>query len=173
VEVTVEGVDSSPGAVKVSRKRRPLKVNPTQPDQESPAARGTGRRAYTDEERQQAGIDAFTELMRSLGQEVKPYYHQHGIGSDLRGADGRYYELKVSGQDMPDEISLEVAEFERARIERQKFVLVVVSGVERGYETQIKMFPDPIFSLDIRSTRGLALSGVRSKIGRVHRLRTR
>ncbi len=172
VAVAIEGEDVSPGIVKKSRKRQPLKLNPSEPDQESPESRGTGRRAYTDEERQQAGIDTFTEVVRGLGREVKPYHRQHGVGSDLRDNDGRYYELKVSGQEMPNEVNLELTEFERARTERERYVLVVVSGVERGYETQIKMFPDPIFSLDVRSTRGLALSGVRSKTAKVYKLRT-
>jgi len=172
VAVAVGGNDASPGVVMKSRKHRPLKADPSTPDQESPASRGTGRRAYTDEERQQAGVDAFAELMHGLGREVKPYYRQHGVGSDLRDNERRYYELKVSGQEMPNEVTLEQSEFARARIERDRYVLVLVSGVERGYETQIKMFPDPIFSLDIRSTRGLALSGVRSKTAKVYTLRT-
>jgi hypothetical protein len=172
VDQAEAGGDRSPGKVMPSSRRRPLQRAPESADQDNPASRTTGRRAYTDDEREHAGIDAFTEVMRVRGLEVSVHRRQHGVGADLRDRQGRFYELKVYGQEMPDEVNLEHSELERALKERDSYYLVIVSGVERGYETKIKIFDNPTRRLDIRASSHLSLSGIRSKLGQTFTLRS-
>ena len=44
-----------------------------------------------------------------------------------------------------------------------KFFLAVVAGLEEGYETVVKMFPNPLRTLDLRPTTSVTLTGIRSR----------
>ncbi|MBI3969917.1 MAG: DUF3883 domain-containing protein [Chloroflexi bacterium] len=75
----------------------------------------------------------------------------------------RYFELKAHAQEAPEDVELAANEAERAARERKQFFLAVVSGLEQGVETEVRIIQDPIHTLDWRPSTTVTLSGVRTK----------
>ena len=44
--------------------------------------------------------------------------------------------------------------------EGDKFFLAVVAGLEEGYETVVKIFPNPLRTLDLKPTTSVTLTGI-------------
>jgi hypothetical protein len=85
-----------------------------------------------------------------------------GIGADSIDNLKRFFELKVFAGDAPDEVRFEASEFERAVKARKDYFLAVVSGLEEGKDTQIRIFADPVRTLPWRRTSRIKLGGIRS-----------
>ncbi len=63
---------------------------------------------------------------------------------------------------MKDQVGLTVNEFQRAVESRGKFYLAIVSGLEIGYETVVRIIPDPASALEVRRSQDIRLAGVLS-----------
>ncbi|MCH8815958.1 MAG: hypothetical protein IH957_12875 [Chloroflexi bacterium] len=95
--------------------------------------------------------------------ELRDFRHLRGFGADALDKLSRYFELKASIGPLPDEIRIEESQAKRALSEGEKFFLAVVAGLEEGYETIVKIFPDPLRTLELKEGTSLTLSGIRTK----------
>ena len=157
------GNDGSAG--NVQRRRHKALDHDPQPKPHAPAAGARTYPNYTPEQREDAGVAALRVVLAGKGRSLHDMRHQHGVGSDLRDDRGKYYELKVHGGEMPDEVALEDSQLERALREGRNFVLAVVAGVEQGETTVIKLIENPAERLNLRAANKLSLFGVKTKKG--------
>jgi hypothetical protein len=162
--VVSSGQDETAGQVQ-RRKRKPLQDDPESTVR--PPTAGTRTYAnYTAEQREEAGVAALGAVLAAQGRTLLDMRHQHGVGSDVRDDLGKYYELKIHGGEIPDEVALEDSQLERALREGKNFVLAVVGGVEQGEKTVVKLIDNPAEQLNLRPSNKLKLSGVTTKTGR-------
>jgi hypothetical protein len=156
------GQDESSGNVH-RRKRRPLQEDPQPKKRLAPGTRTYPN--YTPRQREDAGIAALRVVLTIQGRSLMEMRDQHGVGADLRDDLGKYYELKVHGGEIPDEVTIEGTQLERALREGKNFVLAVIGGVEQGEDTVVKLIQDPAERLNLRTANKLGLFGVKTKKG--------
>ena len=93
--------------------------------------------------------------------ELRAFNRLRGIGADaLKGEE--FFELKAHERDMPDHVELTPNEYRRALERGKKFYLVVVAGLEEGFETVLRIIPDPATALEASAATGIELRGIRS-----------
>lgn len=119
--------------------------------------------AYSDEEKEDLALRVLQIAINGDSAELRDYRHLRGVGADALDKLHRYFELKASYGSMPDDITLTAHEAERAVREGDKFFLAVVAGLEEGYETVVKIFPNPLRTLDLRPTTSVTLTGIRGR----------
>lgn len=121
----------------------------------------TTRPNYTSEQKESIGLKL---LQMVVGRELVDVRGQRGVGADaLDKEEGLYYELKVSGGNEPDFVSLTASEVIRAAAAKDKFVLAVVSGVE-GVDAcpTVRLVFDPLKELEAGTEdRKINLIGIR------------
>lgn len=163
IEVKPEWVGGSRPPKKSGRSTRD--TPPRQPNLgKSPSTGpGAGVTTWTATDRETLGLQL---LERELGRKLKDVRNQDRVGADaIDEKAGTYYELKVHAGDMPDSVRLEPDEFTRARLEKEKFVLVAVSGLEDGFETRLLLFSDPLKRLRWEPNTALIVSGITTPNG--------
>ena len=122
----------------------------------------TTPRNYTDEEKESVGLEL---LQMALKRDLVDVRGKRGVGADaLDEEEGEYFELKVSGGNEPDVVSLTASEVKRAAATKDKFVLAVVSGVEGADACPtVRLILDPLKKLEAGAEDGkINLAGVRS-----------
>ena len=126
----------------------------------SPRSR-TPLRGYSDQERETVGFELARKVLSSDDEDIVDLRTQRGVGADAMDELERFYELKVSAGDEPNEVTLTSAEWQRAQ-SSSDFFLVVVSGVE-GVESRpsVRIIPRPLDQLEQKVTDTMILSGVR------------
>ena len=125
----------------------------------------TTPRNYTDEEKESVGLEL---LQMALGRDLVDVRAKRGVGADaLDEEKGEYFELKVSGGNEPDIVSLTASEVKRAAATKDKFVLAVVSGVEGADACPtVRLILDPLKKLEAGAEDGkINLAGVRRSAG--------
>jgi hypothetical protein len=144
------------------RTRRPMKNPDRTPEPRSSRPRA-GIREYDEQAKETAGFELLAKALQSLnGSELGDYRHMRNIGSDAIDNLKRHFELKAHEGDIPDEISLTSAEVERALQDEDRWFLAVVGGLETG-QMIVRVFAHPLRSLDLISSGGLRLGGVRTR----------
>lgn len=64
---------------------------------------------------------------------------------------------------MPDSVSFELSRRRAANESPEKFYLAVVSGLEEGHETIVRLFARPMETLDLKEGTAIKLSGIRPR----------
>ena len=141
-------------------------VNLRSPDpSDSPgtsAAASLAPASWKPEERETLGFKLLArELKRTRGLTLSDLRKQPNVGADAIDENSVYYELKVTLGPMADTVSLTLSEFERAKAESENFILVVICGMESGYETRMKLIPDPLEKLTWSPEVDIQVSGIR------------
>ena len=118
-------------------------------------------RGYSDLDRETVGLELARKVLSSDRDEIVDLRAQCGVGADAMDKLGRFYELKVSARDEPNQITLTNAEVRRAQ-NSPHFFLVVVSGVE-GADARptVRVIPRPLDQLAQSVSGTMTLSGVR------------
>lgn len=93
---------------------------------------------------------------------LSDFRRRHGVGAD--GALGwrKFVELKATARGAQSSVEFSAAEFERAQAEGVNFMLVLVSGLEEGFETQVRIILDPTRAASVRPSSAVRLSGLQS-----------
>jgi hypothetical protein len=83
------------------------------------------------------------------------------------GADGAidwttFIEMKSFAREAPAAVSLTESEFLRAQERKENFYLVVVSGLEEGFDTQIRLYINPLNNLPWSLKGSISLGGLGS-----------
>jgi hypothetical protein len=121
----------------------------------------TAPRAYSDEEKEDHALRVLQLAVNGHTGGMRDYRHLRGIGADAVDRLRRFFEIKATFGQMPDTVTLTPDEAQRAFRESEKFFLAVVAGLEEGYETVVKIFPNPLRTLELRDNTSVTLGGVR------------
>ncbi len=159
--VTRVNAGSAPGEVRPVRRRGLRATLPSQPSNDrAPASATVG---YGPEEADDLAHAIVEQVLAGDEPGVVDYRRRRGIGADAVDTLRRFYEMKRSVTEPPDEITLTANEAERAYTNPDDFFVVVVSGLERGYDTEVRFIWRPLETLDWRPSTGITLAGIRSK----------
>ncbi|MNJ07474.1 hypothetical protein D3C77_15720 [compost metagenome] len=83
-----------------------------------------------------------------------------GIGADGALDEATFIEMKSFARAAPGEITLTEAEFRRASECATNFYLVIVSGLEEGFDTELRIFVNPIESLPWKPKGAVSVGGL-------------
>jgi len=83
-----------------------------------------------------------------------------GVGADGAINWSTFVEMKSFAREAPSEITLTEAEFRRAREYKTKFYLIIVSGLEEGFETEMRIYVNPLASLAWSPKGSVSVSGL-------------
>ena len=117
------------------------------------------------------GWEILTQVLsKADGPQLVDFRHRHRVGAD--GAIGwrDFVELKASGRSGPNAVAFPMTEFHRALKEGQHYILALVSGLEEGHETQVKLIFDPVRTAGVAEANALRLSGLGEAAGVLVRL---
>lgn len=120
--------------------------------------------AYTTEDLEEKALRCLDHVLKhgKLG-ELKDFHKFRGIGADAAIDLKKFFEIKASAREMPDRVELTLNELDRAKLSSDSFYLVVVSGLEEGYETILHIYKNPLRTLDWSPSRSLVVSGLKAK----------
>lgn len=124
---------------------------------------GSAPRAYTDKEREQLALQLLSAIVSQNKVKLKDFTRLQLVGADAGDDLKRFFEIKAHGGEMPDTVKIEMSEVLRAQRSGKDFYLAVVSGLEEGYQTVIKLFAKPLETLDWVQGTSFKLAGVKSK----------
>ena len=161
-DVTIVGPDKKPRAVKSSRRSLVVDFASIIPPRDSHPARSP-LKEWGEQERQLMGFKVLAAALKQIDDlHLEDFSALRGIGADSIDNLKRLFELKAYAGDAPDEVRFEASQFKRAVKERKDYFLAVVSGLEEGKDTQIRIFADPVRTMPWRPTSRIMLGGVRS-----------
>jgi hypothetical protein len=130
-----------------------------------PAAEPVSRaapRSYTDQELETVATDVLRRVLLTAGRSGDDFRALRRLGADVVDDVGRFFEIKASYGNGGDAISLTAHEAKRAQIAKPgEFFLAIVTGLEKGYQTQVRIIPDPLENLDWGEDGNLTLTGIR------------
>lgn len=144
------------------QKRRGL-TRDSGPPRQQPDIQRRGLITYTPEEREALTLDILRLVLGADDQEILDYRHARGIGADAIDIHKRYFELKTAIGPPSDEVTHTANEAERAYRDRETFFLAVVSGLEEGEQTEVRLIEQPLETLDWKPQTNVTLSGVLRK----------
>ncbi len=164
IKAEIVNADSSKGKQIPERK---VPKAPTTPDGPSVGTRPTGGGAtptnYTDEEREQLALQVLEGVVQDNETNLKDFTRLRGVGADAGDSLGRLFEVKAHGGEMPDSVNIELSQVRAANESPGEFYLAVISGLEEGYETTVRLFAQPMKTLNWEKGTSIKLSGIRSK----------
>jgi hypothetical protein len=96
-------------------------------------------------------------LNSSEAPELVDFRKRHGVGADAAIDWTTFVELKASGRRLPTSIQMTNAEFQRAKERGLDYILALVSGLEEGYRTEIRLIIDPTNRVSLRPVQGMRL----------------
>ena len=128
-----------------------------------PAEKQALLRAYSDGDREKLAVDVLRRILETDKRTLRDLRKVANLGADVVDNLKKYFEIKSAAGDMPDVVSLQYSELERS-LERPAghWFLVVVSGLEQGYETSVRFIADPLRHLTWADHGSVSLSGVRT-----------
>lgn len=91
---------------------------------------------------------------------VEDYQAVPGLGADGAIDWETFIEMKSFAREAPTSMSLTESEFLRAQERKNKFYLVVVSGLEEGFCTQIRLYINPLDTLPWALKGSISLGGL-------------
>ena len=94
---------------------------------------------------------------------LKDFTRPRGLGADAGDKLLGLFEFKAHGGEMPDSVSFELSQRRAASESPEKFYLAVVSGLEEGHGTNVRLFARPMETLDLEEETAIKLSGIRSR----------
>jgi len=107
-------------------------------------------------------------LLQSTDQEIIDFRKHHRIGADGLADGKRFIELKATGTGAQSAVELSASEFERAQEQGLNFMLALVSGLEEGYRTEVRLILDPANRTSIRPVGSIRLVGLKDAPAVVH-----
>ena len=155
------------GAAKV-RPSRGKEVPPVPRTLDGPTAgtrvtEGAAPTGYTADQREQLALQVLQGIVSDNKTKLKDFTRLRGLGADAGDELLGLFEIKAHGGDMPDSVTLQLSQRRAADESPEKFYLAVVSGLEEGHETIVKLFARPMETLDLEEGTAIKLSGIRSR----------
>lgn len=149
-QFTVDVVDGSDLTFKgpQPRKTSPLINQPATPKRSSSSS--VPESAYKQYSSAELQLKAWAYLEASLQRDdavLVDLQAYRGIGADGALDKATFIEMKSFARGAPAEITLTETEFRRAEESKTKFYLVIISGLEEGYETELRIYINPTKNL--------------------------
>jgi len=117
--------------------------------------------AYSSADLEQRGWDVLTHVLTSSQQaELVDFRRRHGVGADGAIDWRKFVELKATGRASQTSVSFTPAEFERACKEGMNYILALVSGLEEGRETEVRLIFDPVNRATVKPSGSVQLVGL-------------
>lgn len=136
------------------------KPPPGSPIGKSKAAPLTAPVDYSPEEKEELALRVLDMAIDGDAANLRDYRHLRGVGADALDKLRRYFEIKAYYGNLPNDITLTANETERALREGDKFFLAVVAGLETGYDTVVRIFANPLRTLDLKPDASVTLTGI-------------
>ncbi|WP_417539819.1 sacsin N-terminal ATP-binding-like domain-containing protein [Marinobacter sp.] len=145
-----------------SQKISPLLNQPpsTQKRSASSAAPESGYRQYSPAELQS---QAWAYVKATLERDDCPladFQAYRGIGADGALDNSTFIEMKSFARGAPSEITFTEAEFRRADECKTDFYLVIVSGLEEGFDTEVRIYINPTKHLPWKPKGAVSVGGL-------------
>ena len=158
VEVSIVEPDATGGAIT----RRGLRKDKTPPERTRPFEPRTPKRRNEDWDPEDIAIEAVRQALWQIDEhEMSDVSRLRGLGADgLRNDE--YIEVKHNRRGLPTSITLDANEFERARIEHEKFVLAIAYDLEKHVRTKVRFYVDPLAVLPKLPQTSVTLGGFTS-----------
>ncbi|AWZ09775.1 DUF3883 domain-containing protein [Streptomyces sp. ICC4] len=117
---------------------------------------------YTPVDQEDAAMTVVRKILAGDDERLRDLRTQRGLGADAVDELGRFYEVKSVRNKERDSVTVTPHEWERARTEKD-FFLVVVSGLDSESEQTVARFIlDPYEELTARPSPNIILSGIRA-----------
>jgi hypothetical protein len=160
-----EIVSPSKGKAKASSPQRTiaLRAIPTQASggPTAPASRAAPR-GYSPEELETAAAQVLRRVLLTAGRQSDDFRAIRRLGADVVDDLKRFFEIKASFGPGGDSVSLTAHEAKRAQTAKPgEFFLAVITGLEKGYQTHVRIIPDPLDALEWGEDGTLTLTGLR------------
>ena len=150
------------------RKRPTVKLRPPKPNGGPPPKRAPrAGKAYDNYDVQLRGLEVLYDRMWEWFKlDLNDQHKVTLVGSDaVDEFAGFWVELKAHGGEPPDSETLTPTEAKRAYEEGIRYLLAIVSGLEEGATPDVRIFADPLNTLDFSFDRSVRVSGIRSHAG--------
>ena len=136
-------------------------VPPPSPPAPPPSPGGTGVVEYDTRDLEQRGWEILREILKSsTAPEIVDFRKRHHIGADGVIDWKTFVELKATGRGSQGSVELSASEYERAREQGLNFMLALVSGLEEGERTQVRLILDPVNRAAVRAVGSMRLVGL-------------
>jgi hypothetical protein len=121
----------------------------------------TGPVEYDTRDLEQRGWEILRDVLRtSTAPEIVDFRKHHHIGADGVIDWKTFVELKATGRGSQGSVELSATEYERAREQGINFMLALVSGLEEGEQTQVRLILDPVNRTAVRAVGSMRLVGL-------------
>ncbi|WP_187313289.1 sacsin N-terminal ATP-binding-like domain-containing protein [Lysobacter capsici] len=118
----------------------------------------TAPRAYTDRDLEQRGWELLRQVLETSAEELLvDFRNRHGVGADGTIDWKIFVEMKATGRAPQGSIEMSNAEYERAKERGNDFILALVSGLEEGYQDEVRLIFDPANRATVRPLNGVKL----------------
>jgi hypothetical protein len=155
-QVTVHG--GSPPTPPPDSGPKPLVDSPPAASQNKAAEAGPAPVAYSSVELEQRGWEILSQVLTSSNEpELVDFRKRHGVGADGAVDWKTFVELKASGRESPTSVQMTNSEFQRAKERGLDYILALVSGLEEGQTTEIRLILDPTNRVTLRPVQGMRL----------------
>ena len=127
-------------------------------------SQNSGRKSYDNKQLEDHALRCLHHVLTTadLG-ELTDLRRFRNVGADSILELKDFFEIKASAGDLPSTEQLTRSEFERAKLEKKKFFLAVITGLEVGFETVVRIYNDPVRTLDWSPSTGVIFSGFKKK----------
>jgi Protein NO VEIN, C-terminal len=116
--------------------------------------------AYSPQEQEYQALLALHKAINGELSGLHDFRRFQCVGADALDNLKRHFEIKSFARAMPPNVKLTANEFERALKEGSKYYLVVVAGLEEGYETVVRIIADPVNTLAPQAATTVVLGGI-------------
>lgn len=118
----------------------------------------TAPTAYTDRDLEQRGWELLTQALETSAEDLLvDFRNRHGVGADGAIDWKTFVEMKATGRSPQSSIEMSNAEYQRARERGNDFILALVSGLEEGYQDEVRLIFDPANRATVRPLNGVKL----------------
>lgn len=122
------------------------------------SASKAGPTAYTLADLEQRGWELLVQALETSADEALiDFRNRRGVGADGVIDWKTFVEMKATGRAPQSSIEMSNAEFERAKERGNDFILALVSGLEEGYQDEVRLIFDPANRATVRPLNGVKL----------------
>ncbi len=165
LKASLAGVDSvtvahgQPPKISTKKPGEPLRREPEYRPRQSDGP--VANAAYNTTELEDLGWTVAQHILNdSERAPLVDFRNQQRVGADGAIDWKRFVELKAFGRMMSSSVQLTIAEYTRAVERGSEYLLVLVSGLEEGFQTRVKIIFDPVRNATVSKSELIRLTGL-------------
>lgn len=126
-----------------------------------PSPSSVAPRDYSNLDLEQQGWEILSAFLNASEEvELVDFRKRHRVGADGVINWRTFVELKATGGGPQTSVEMSATEFDRARERGLDFIIALVSGMEEGEQTEIRLILDPTNRADVRPVGAVRLAGL-------------